>query len=66
MMHVIHENINFHVHFTVTWNNPLSANMCQLRHMTSSKEASFFSQKSVKKSIQIDADSTEKINCQLD
>ena len=66
MIHLIPENVYFYMYFTVFLNNPLSANMCQLRHMTSSKEPSFFIQKSVKNRSKIDAESTEKRNCDLD
>ena len=66
MIHVIHENMHFYMYFTVFLNNPLSANMCQLRHMTSSKEPLFFTQKSVKNRCKIDAEIMKKENCDLD
>ena len=66
MIHVIHENMHTYMYFTMFLNNPHSANMCQLRHMTSSKEPLFFIQKSVKHRSKIDAESTEKRNCDLD
>ena len=52
--------------FNMFFDNPLSAKMCQLRHMTSSKEPLFFTQKSVKNRCKIDAESKEKRNCDLD
>ena len=66
MIHVIHGNLHFYMYFTMFLNNPHSANMCQLRHMTSSEEPSFLTQKSVKNRSKIDAESAEKRSCDLD
>ena len=45
MLRVTCAKLHFHTFFIVFLNNPLSANMCQLRHMTSSEEPSFLIQK---------------------
>ena len=48
MMHVIQDKMFFYMYLIVFLNNPLSANMCQLRQKTSSKGSLFFTQTSIK------------------
>ena len=63
IMHARYEILHFHLIFRVVLSSPLSANMCQLRHKSSSKVSSFSSQKSFQNRSELDVEHQYFFHC---